>query len=314
MFDFTPNLVPLSPDSDDRPLPERIAAQWNFPLAHKDHEDGRRYYAVQDWIAGVGNTPHARTLWEKLKKRAKKQAEELEKKGKEQLSRWWGQLVKLPYRATDGKDYKMDYADAETLYRITQRMDANTGRRNEILAYLAKAGVVVDEMYRDPDIADEVAKFMRENKEYRKLRTEGFDHDEALQWLRVRNYGIGTRKWITDIWVRRDARGKEIAILTNKVSQIVHGKTATRRKQGMGLAKHDTPRNYDAAADQLLTAITELSAGTAHEWRDSQGLEQLSEDVEDTRPIVDGARPGVFSLFSKKPRRLPGENKPQIGE
>ena len=158
MFDSTSNLVPFSPDSDDRPLPERIAAQYGFPLAYKDHDDGKRYYAVQDWIAGVADTPHARTLWEKLKKRAKKMAETLKEAGEEQLSPWWGQLVKLPYRASNGKEYKLDHADAETLYRITQRMDANTGRRNEILAYLAKAGVVVDEMYRDPDTADEVAR------------------------------------------------------------------------------------------------------------------------------------------------------------
>lgn len=271
MFDSTSNLVPLFDDSDDRPLPERIAAHYGFPLAQKDHDDGKRYYAVQDWIAGVAKTPQARSLWARLKKRAQKTADE---SSKEQLFPWWKQLVQLPYRASNGKEYKMDYADAETLYRIAQRMDANTGRRNEILAYLAKAGVVVDEMYRDPDTADEVARLMRESKEYRKLRTEGFTHEEATQWLRMRDYGIGARKSITDIWVKRHARS-HIWKLTNQVSQIVHGKTATVRKQEMGLAKHDTPRKYDAAADLLLTAIAELSAGTLHEWRDSDGVEQL---------------------------------------
>jgi hypothetical protein len=311
MFDSTSSLVPLSSDSDDRPLPERIAAQYEFPLAYKDHDDGRRYYSIQDWIAGIAQSPQARSLWSRLKKRAQKAVDE-DSTG--QLFPWWKQLVQLPYRASNGKEYQMDHADAETLYRITQRMDANTGLRNEILAYLAKSGVVIDEMIRDPRTAQDMAIISEHQKEYRKLRTEGFTHEEALQWLRTRDYGIGTRKWITDIWVRRQARGKEIAILTNKVSQIVHGKMATIRKQEMCLAKHDTPRNYDAAADQLLTAITELSAGTAHEWRDSQGLEQLSEDVEDTRPIIDGARSGVLSLFSKKPRRLPGENKPPLPE
>ena len=133
-----------------------------------------------------------------------------------------------------------------------------------------------------------------------------------MQWLRMRDYGIGTRKWITDIWVRRHARGKDIAKLTNQVSQIVHGKTATRRKQEMGLARHDTPRNYDAAADQLLTAYTEMAAGALHQWRDSFGVDQLSEDVDDTKPIIDDARSSVRAAFSKKPRRLPGENKPQL--
>jgi hypothetical protein len=172
---------------------------------------------------------------------------------------------------------------------------------------------VFDEMIRDPRTAQEMAIISEHQREYRKLRSEGFSHEEAMQWLRIRDHGIGARKSITDIWVKRHARS-HIWKLTNQVSQIVHGKTATVRKQEMGLAKHDTPRKYDAAADLLLTAIAELSAGTLHEWRDSDGVEQLSEDIDDTKPIVDGARPGVYSAFSKKPRRLPGANKPQIGE
>jgi hypothetical protein len=303
MFDSTSNLVPLSPDSDDRPLPERIAAQYEFPLAYKDHDDGRRYYAVQDWIKGVA-TPatHPGHYWNEMKKRLKKSGIE--------ISIW---CVKLPYRASDGKNYQMDYADAEALYRITQRMDANTGLRNKILAYLAAAGVAVDEIIRDPYTAQEMAIISEHQPEYRKLRAEGFTHAEAVQWLRMREYGIGKRKVITDIWVRRQGRS-HIARLTNKVSQIVHGKTATVRKKETGLAKRDTPRNYDAAADLLLTAFTEMSSGMLHEWRDSYGLEELSEDIDDTRPMVDAARPHAYKAFSKKPRRLPGENKPQLPE
>jgi hypothetical protein len=158
-----------------------------------------------------------------------------------------------------------------------------------------------------------MATIAEHQKEYRKLRSEGFTHEEALQWIRAREYGIGKRRAITDIWVNRHARN-HIGTLTNKISQVVHGKTATVRKKEMGLAKHDTPRNYDAAADLVLTATTEMWAGTLHEWRDSFGVNELSEDIEDTRPAVDAARPHLYTAFSKKPRRLPGENKPQITE
>lgn len=112
MTDFTSNPVPFSADSDDRPLPERIAAQWNFPLAHKDHDDGKRYYAVQDWVAGVGDTPHVRTFWQKMKHRYPYLATLCQK---------------LPYRASNGKSYQMDYAQAEGLLEITRRMARETG-------------------------------------------------------------------------------------------------------------------------------------------------------------------------------------------
>ncbi len=158
---------------------------------------------------------------------------------------------------------------------------------------------------------DETARFP-ESKEYRKLIAEGFTPEEARQWLERRAHGIETRKWVTEVWRKREARGKDFAILTNIISDIVHGKTATVRKRESGLTRRDTMRNYDAATDQFLTALTEMSAGALHEWRDSIGFNELSEDVEDTRPIVDGARPGVLAAFSKKPRRLPSGEKPLI--
>src|SRR5579872_6262929 len=58
-----------------------------------------------------------------------------------ELSSW---CVQLPYRASNGKRYDIDHTDAEGLYRITQRMDVNTGLRDRILNYLAKSGAFVD--------------------------------------------------------------------------------------------------------------------------------------------------------------------------
>ncbi|MEP7284265.1 MAG: hypothetical protein ABI947_00695 [Chloroflexota bacterium] len=294
---------PAVPSSqfDDLPLPERIANLYGFALAYHDLDDGKRYYAVQDWIIGVAQPAEPRTFWTAMKRRFKKSGVD--------MSTWCTQLA---YVAADRKRYKMDHADAEALYRITQRMDTETGLRNEILAYLAKAGVVLDEMVRHPENESEFIAAVQDQRALNKLINEGFTPEEARQWLDQRAQGIETRKWITEVWRKRQAHGKDFAILTNQVSGIVHGKTATQRKLEMGLAKRDTPRNYDAAADQLLTAIVEMSAGALHQWRDSNGFDQLSEDIDDTRPIVDGARPGVYTAFSKKTRRLPGNNKPSL--
>lgn len=141
MFDLTPSQLPLQPFSEDkRPLPEIVAdgnpepeTGWSaFSLAYRD-VDGKRYYAVQDWIRGVAQTENPRDFWNKLKKR-------LQKAGIE-LSTW---CLQLPYRASNGKRYDIDHTDSEGLYRITQRMDVNTGLRTRILNYLAKSGAFVD--------------------------------------------------------------------------------------------------------------------------------------------------------------------------
>jgi hypothetical protein len=63
-----------------------------------------------------------------------------------------------------------------------------------------------------------------------------------------------------------------------------------------------------------LTATAIIMAEELHLRRNSTGFFELLEDYKDIRPIVDGARPGVYAAFSKKPRRLPGENKPSISE
>lgn len=122
-----------------RPLPLLIAAggkDWQaFPLQYNVVEDVH-YYAVQDWLRGVAKTDNAARFWTDLQTRA-------EKTHKIQL---YASCVQLPYTASNGKTYQMDYANAETLYQITQYMDSTTGIRAHILKYLAKAGVKLDEM------------------------------------------------------------------------------------------------------------------------------------------------------------------------
>jgi hypothetical protein len=76
------------------------------------------------------------------------------KKAGAELSSLWRQL---PYRAANGKSYKMDFANATVLYQITQRMDANTGLRDKVLKFLAQAGVVIDEFRIDPEQAIDAA-------------------------------------------------------------------------------------------------------------------------------------------------------------
>src|SRR5258706_14881644 len=116
MSNLTSNPVeyPAYDPNDPRPLPEIVAEFYGFPLANADDTDGNRYYAVQDWIRGVTETYDVRNLWAKLKRRMVTAGVD--------MSPW---RLQLPYRASDGKNYTVDYAPATGLYQITQRMDAN---------------------------------------------------------------------------------------------------------------------------------------------------------------------------------------------
>ncbi len=245
--------------------------------------NGEVHFSVHDVFALYSNVNNARRDWTRVQKRLEEQGFD----GVSTLTR---------YRFTDSlgrHGQATPIATLNTFLRIAQV--ANFKDWEYIRQFMVDAA----------EEKIEAAAGLTESREYRKLLAEGFSPQEARQWLERRASGIETRKWITGVWRKRGARGKDFAILTNQISEIVHGKSATQRKQEMGLTKHDTVRNYDAATDQVLTAIAEMTSGSLHEWRDSLGYDQLAEDVGDVKPIIDGARPGVLAAFSKKPRPLP---------
>jgi hypothetical protein len=127
---------------DTRPLPLIIASQHGFMLQTQDN-NGTTMYAVLDWVRGVARADNASRLWSDLKIAAKKSERHT-----------YDSIVSLPYMATDGKTYKRDYADEQTLYQIVQYMRAETGIRDQIIKFLAKAGVVLDLVRRDARAAD----------------------------------------------------------------------------------------------------------------------------------------------------------------
>lgn len=139
----------------DEPMPILVAQKYHFALQH--HEvDGKEWFAIQDWITGVARTDNPRRFWGALKKRLEK--------GKVELSTW---CVQLAYIAENGRTYQMDFATDEGLYIVTQRMDSSTGIRDEILRYLARAGVFADRIRRNPLLGIEATRqsYLRQGKD-----------------------------------------------------------------------------------------------------------------------------------------------------
>lgn len=117
----------------DLPLPERIAIEFGFPL---QKQNGK--YAIRDWVTGVAQTKQPARLWNEIKRERPELFDSIEE---------------LDYMVSNGKNYPTDYADTETLYVITANMRSlkKKGIRDQIVQYLAKSGVIIDEFYRDPD-------------------------------------------------------------------------------------------------------------------------------------------------------------------
>jgi len=225
---FQPALpTPNSGDPDSRPLPEIIAEHFGFPLAYHDVK-GVRYYAVQDWILGVAQPDsHPGTFWTALKRRTKKQGVEFSTL-----------CIKLPYIASDGKRYKTDHAKAETLYMITQRMDANTGLRNKILEFLAKSGVVLDEVRIDPERAIDAA-----IEAYRRM-------GKSEDWIATRIQSRIARLKFTSAFkysLLNKPTPKHYAVITDELRLgLWRRKTAELRRQ-MGLKENANLRDHQSS-------------------------------------------------------------------
>jgi len=64
--------------------------------------------------------------------------------------------------------------------------------------------------------------------------------------------------------------------------------------------------------EYILLAMAAQVLIELHPYRNSYGIAELSEDIDDVRPIIDAARPEIQKVFSKKPRRLSTSEKPKL--
>ncbi len=288
-----------NPADDQTPLPELIIKQLNGTMESTDTVDGKRLYCIQDWVFYVsGSQARDRSsAWRNLKR-------ELTSKRIKYSS------TPIP-RPTSRGFQSVEFTDAQGLYQITQRMSDQSETVIWVKKYLAKAGVFVDEARINPEEAITELQEWMDKKEYRRLIAEGFSDSEARQWLERRSRSKSSRKRQTTEWKRRGVdRGWDFGRLTNEVNTIALGDSATQQKQDYQLKDKDTARNYYSAAELAMLEVTESLSTGLHVARDSQGVDQLSEDIQDTEPMIN--RTVVYAKFSQKRRRLPAEKKPSL--
>jgi hypothetical protein len=213
--------------SDSRPLPLRAASAFDFDLQTCELPDGTLYYAVQDWIRGVSGKDDTRGTIANIKRR-----------DAQMLSTW----QRLPYTAKDGKTYQRDYANAEGLYAIAQRLNADTRLADKLRSYLSKAGVKFDEYRAAPEqmiadghsYLDAKAKRLGWSQDHKALRRESAD----------------ARVLMTD--AAKDAvaavlSGRDYVSITNTEYRELYGRSAAELRSAMGLPQGTNLRDFQPA-------------------------------------------------------------------
>lgn len=246
---------------DPRPLPLIIASIWRFLL---QHDEVAEWFAIQDWIAGItGVSPvKAGDIWRKM------DADEL------RIS-----IQQLPYRASNGKTYQLDYTDDKGLYTIAAHLRATKGRTAlaAIKRYLARAGAFADAIRLNPDKAIEAG-----TDAYRR---RGKDDD----WIQERIDGKLTRHHFTDALreaVAATLSAKEYQQASNDVYLGLWKRTAAQLKEDLGLSKRQSLRDHQPALALAYQRIAEQVAAAQLGERQQVTWEEAREIVATVATLI----------------------------
>lgn len=169
--------------------------------------NGEWFYSIIDIIDVLTESTDAGTYWRKLKQR-------LNEEGNESVTIC--HKLKLPSKK-DGKNYKTDCANRETIFRLIQSVPSPNAEPFKLwFARLAEERI---QEVINPSLAIERARHTYLKKGY------------LEEWINARIKGIPARNELTDEWDKRGITDKrDYAILTDEISTSAFGITTNQHK------------------------------------------------------------------------------------
>lgn len=219
---------------------------------HWDEKEEKWYFSVIDVISVLTEQvdfKKAQSYWTTLKSRLKQEGSELVTK-----------CDKLKLQSADGKYYKTDVADVETLLRLIQSVPSP--KAEPIKLWLARVGYERIEEINDPE------KALNRSRDYwqRMGRSE--------KWIQQRMMGQEIRNKLTDYWKNNEVKEQdEYAILTNIIHKEWSDLTVREHKSLKNL-KTENLRDHMTDAELVFTALAELSTRQIAETTEASGLEE----------------------------------------
>ncbi len=218
----------------------------------KEWHNERWYFSVVDVVSVLIEKDHqsARKYWNKLSERLKKEG------ANESVTK----CHQLKMVAADGKRYKTDAADTETMFRIIQSIPSP--KAEPMKQWLAKVGYERLQEYENPSLAVD-----RARSYYKKL-------GRSDEWIQQRILGQTTRNELTNYWSEHKIKaGKEYAILTDIIHKEWSEMTVQEHKKLKNLDCQNL-RDHMTTAELVFTALAELSTKQLAEKDNAIGLKE----------------------------------------
>jgi hypothetical protein len=243
-----------------------------------DGKQEKWYFSVIDIIAILTEQldfKKAQSYWTTLKGRLKKE-------GNESVTK----CDKLKLQSADGKYYKTDVADVETLLRLVQSVPSP--KAEPIKLWLAKVGYERLQEVSDPE------------KALNRSRTYWQRMGRSQKWIQQRMMGQEIRNKLTDYWKNNQVKERdEYAILTNIIHEEWSDLSVKEHKKFKGL-KTQNLRDHMTDAELVFTALAELSVRQIAETMKSVGLKENKVPAKKGGRIAKNARLELEQKTGKK--------------
>ena len=217
----------------------------------------------------------AQSYWTTLKNRLKQE-------GNESVTK----CDKLKLRSADGKYYKTDVADVETLLRLIQSVPSP--KAEPVKLWLARVGYERIEEINDPE------KALNRSRDYWQRM------GRSQKWIQQRMMGQEIRNKLTDYWKNNEVKERgEYAILTD----IIHKEwsdLSVREHKSLKDLKTENLRDHMSDAELVFTALAELSTRQIAETMETKGLEENKIPAKKGGRIAKNARLELEQKTGKK--------------
>jgi hypothetical protein len=302
-------------DRDDpRSFIEIIIARLNGAIKSIDKTYGR-LYRVHDWVY---------VLSESRSKDRREAWFELKKKLIEHHVVYAGDFVTQTEKDADGSLHDTDYASENLLYLITQYMGI-TEHITAVRIYLADAGVFVDSIRRNPEVAHDAMRqaYLMQGKDeaWIDARVDGIINrhkfTNALKsavriWMQAREFGIATNDLYIGLWKRtqamllkqmglpsgsnlRDNQSRLALLLEGVTEEVCAARLGQEKELNWYVARaivQETAAKVGVMAEQLGRDIgkdiaTNISLQPGYEMPKLDGSGQPIEDVKTPRLLTD---------------------------
>lgn len=233
------------------------------------------WFSVVDVCGALTDSRDAGAYWRKLKQR-------LNAEGSEVVTNCHG----LKLEARDGKKYKTDCANTESLFRIIQSIPSK--KAEPFKRWLAKVGYERVQEIEDPELATKRTRALYQAKGY------------SADWIEKRMRGIAIREELTDEWKNRGAKDQlDYAILTAEISNATFGMTPAEYKELKNL-KRENLRDHMTDLELIFSMLGERATTEITQTDNSQGFNKLKQDAKDGGKIAGDAKNALEKKTGKK--------------